>query len=382
MLLAGRDVEFDDAVILVLGRLGRCVAFSLLRAHVHEERTVVGVADIFQHRQQLFEIVTVDDADVVEPELLEQSAAGDETTGELFRERGFLLEELRQVIGKLLSEAAQRHVHRARQQPREIVRHRADGRGDRHLVVVQDDDEAPVHRAGVVHGLVSHAGRHCAVADHADHVMFLAGKVARHRHAQSGGYRGRGMRCAEGVVFALGALRESGQAAAGTQGANAITPAGQNFVRISLVADVPDQLVIGRVKNVVKGHREFDDAEARAEMTAGDGDRVDRFSAQLIGNLLQVPCIDTAQISRTLDGVEDGWMRLIQRVVIGRRHALLTLPRLNGGAEALADPHGIKFCRPIRALPICHEVSSQRQSMTRAKVPNWRYWINDPIDRV
>ncbi len=119
------------------------------------------------------------------------------------------------------------------------------------------------------------------------------------------------MRCAEGVVFALGSLRESGQAAAGAQGANAVTPAGQNFVRISLVTDVPDQLVIGRVKNVVKGHREFDDAEARAEVTAGDGDRVDRFSAQLIGNLLQVPCIDTAQISRTLDGVEDGWMRLI-----------------------------------------------------------------------
>src|SRR6187551_2233627 len=120
------------------------------------------------------------------------------------------------------------------------------------------------------------------------------------------------MCCAEGVVFALGTLRESGQAAAGAQSANAVTPAGQNFVRISLVADVPDQLVIGRIKNVVKGHREFDDTEARAEVTACDGDRVDRFSAQLIGNLLQVPCIDTAQICRTLDGVEDGWMRLIQ----------------------------------------------------------------------
>ena len=135
------------------------------------------------------------------------------------------------------------------------------------------------------------------------------------------------MRSAESVIFALGAFRESGQAAAGAQSANTVTPAGQDFVRISLVSDVPDQLVIGRVENVVKGHREFDDAEARAEVAAGDGDSVDRFSAQFIGNLLQVPCIDTAQISGTLDGVEDGWMRLIQRVVIGRRHALLTLPR-------------------------------------------------------
>jgi hypothetical protein len=73
-------------------------------------------------------------------------------------------------------------------------------------------------------------------------------------------------------------------------------------------------------------------------MTAGNSDRVDRFRAQFIGNLLKVPRIDTAQISGTLDGVEDGWSGLFQGVVFGRRHALLTLPRLNGGAEALADP--------------------------------------------
>jgi hypothetical protein len=88
-------------------------------------------------------------------------------------------------------------------------------------------------------------------------------------------------------------------------------------------------------------------------MTACDCDRIDRFSAQFIGNPLQVPGIDTAKISRTLDGVEDGGIRLIQGIVTGRRHALLTLPRLYGGTEALADPHGIKsvaqfaLCQPV-----------------------------------
>src|SRR5262245_32603394 len=168
--------------------------------------------------------------------------------------------------------------------------------------------------------------------------MFLIGQVARHRHAQSGGYRGGRVGRAESVVFTLRALGKSGQTAAGSQRTNAITPAGQNLVRIGLVADVPDQLVIGCVKNVVKGDREFDNAEARTEMTAGNSNGIDCFRAQFIGNLLQVPRIDTAQISRTLDGVENGWSRLFQEVVIGRRHALLTLPRLNGGAEALADP--------------------------------------------
>ena len=51
LLLAGRDVEFDDAMIFVLRGFGRRVAFALLRAHVHEDRSVVGVADIFENRQ-------------------------------------------------------------------------------------------------------------------------------------------------------------------------------------------------------------------------------------------------------------------------------------------------------------------------------------------
>src|SRR5262245_17635882 len=99
---------------------------------------------------------------------------------------------------------------------------------------------------------------------------------------------------AESVVFALGTLGKPGQAAAGPQRANAITPAGQNFVRIGLVTNVPNQLVIGCVRNVVKGNREFDNAEKRAEMNACNSDSIDRSLAQFISNLLKVPRIDTA----------------------------------------------------------------------------------------
>jgi hypothetical protein len=50
---------------------------------------------------------------------------------------------------------------------------------------------------------------------------------------------------AERVVFALRALGEAGQAAALAQRADAVAPSGQNLVRIGLVADVPDQPVVG-----------------------------------------------------------------------------------------------------------------------------------------
>ena len=140
-------------------------------------------------------------------------------------------------------------------QPRQIGRHRADRRRDRHVVVVEDDDQPRVHRAGIVHRLIGHAGGHRAVADHRDDVVLAAGEVARHRHAEAGRDRGRGVRGAERVVFALGALGEAGQAAAHAQRADAVAAAGEDLVRIGLMADVPDQPVARRVEHVVQRRR-------------------------------------------------------------------------------------------------------------------------------
>lgn len=61
-------------------------------------------------------------------------------------------------------------------------------------------------------------------------------------------------------------------------------------------------------------------------------------------------------------------MRLIQGVVIGRRHALLTLPRLNGGTEALADPH--------EALADPHGINSVAQFPLCQPVMNFLVSVN------
>jgi hypothetical protein len=44
----------------------------------------------------------------------------------------------------------------------------------------------------------------------------------------------------------------------------------------------------------MQGNRQFDYTEARPEVTPGDCDRIDGFGAQFVGNLLQVPRIDTS----------------------------------------------------------------------------------------
>src|SRR5229473_3096352 len=76
-------------------------------------------------------------------------------------------------------------------------------------------------------------------------------------------------------------------------------------MRVGLMADVPDQLVIGRVENIVKGDRQFDHAETRTEMAARYRDRADRLGAQFICNLLKVSRIDTTQICRIVNRVEN-----------------------------------------------------------------------------
>ena len=157
--------------------------------------------------------------------------------------------------------------------------------------------------------LVGHAGAHGAVADHAHDVVVALGEIARHRHAEAGGDRGRGMRGAERVVLALGAAREAGEPARRAQRADAVAPSGDDLVRIGLVADVPDQAVARGVEDPMQRDRELDDAEAGAEVAAGHRDGVDRLLPQLVGELRKFGFFELAQILGRLHAVEKRRLR-------------------------------------------------------------------------
>src|SRR5690348_7131138 len=107
--------------------------------------------------------------------------------------------------------------------------------------------------------------------------MLLAGQVAGNSHAETGRNRSRGVGGSEAVVFALGTLCETRQATAGPQGPDAVAPPSQDFVRICLMTDIPDQFVFRRIKNVMQRYGQFDHAETSAQVTAGDSYGVDCF---------------------------------------------------------------------------------------------------------
>ncbi|GJD98052.1 hypothetical protein OCOJLMKI_5291 [Methylobacterium iners] len=318
---AGDHVELDHAVVAVGAGFRRCVALALLGDDVQQDRALVGVPHVAQHRQQVVEVVPVDRADIVEAHLLEHRArAHDQAAGELLGLGRALVEGLGQKLAQLLGGLAQRAVGAARGQPGEVGRHGAHRGGDRHVVVVEDDDEARVLRAGIVHGLVGHARRHRAVADHRHDIAAMGGgtalgltlrlglgrvEVASDRHAEARRDRGGGVGRAEGIVGALGALGEARQAAALAQRPDAVAASGEDLVGVGLVADVPDQAVVGGVEHVVQRHRQLDDAQARAEVPARDRDRLDHLRAHRLGHARQRALRQSPQRHRLVQTIQN-----------------------------------------------------------------------------
>ena len=112
------------------------------------------------------------------------------------------------------------------------------------------------------------------------------------------------MRRAEGIIVAFGAPGEAGQAAALAQGADAVAPAGQDLVRVALMANIPDEFVIGRIEHIMDRRGQLHHAQARPQMATGDAHGSDGFGAQFVGQLAQLFGLQLAQVGRPDDLVE------------------------------------------------------------------------------
>ncbi len=73
---------------------------------------------------------------------------------------------------------------------------------------------------------------------------------------------------AQYVVFAFSTPRERMQAVFLTNGGDPVATPGQDFVRISLMTDIPYQVIERRVIDVMQRHRQFNRTQARCEMSA------------------------------------------------------------------------------------------------------------------
>ena len=92
----------------------------------------------------------------------------------------------------------------------------------------------------------------------------------------------------EWIIFAFRTPGETGQASRLAQCTNTVPTPGQNFVRISLMTDIPDYLVARCLKDIVYGDREFDHTEPGPEMPPRGGDGINGLQTQLVSKLSQL----------------------------------------------------------------------------------------------
>ena len=262
-----------------------------------------------QRLAQGVHVVAVDHAHVGEVELLEEEARRPVGLDRRLDLRAEPLdppaEPERQLGQPVLDPLAGVVEARVEADPVEVARERADVGRDRHPVVVEDDHDRRLQAAGGVQRLVGDAAGEGAVADHRGDLAVLADPLA-HRLLQPDRVadRGRGVAGAHDVVLGLGDRAERGEAVVLADRRQPVAAAGEDLVRVGLVADVPEDLVARRVEQAVQGDGELAGAEVGAEVAADLADRVDDVGAHLLRDLLQLLVVEAVQVGGAVDPVE------------------------------------------------------------------------------
>ena len=244
-------------------------------------------------------------------------------------------------------------VERAGHQARQVAVERADRRRDRHLVVVEDDQQVGVRArrrcsAPRTPCRRSSRRRRSPRPTCADSPLSLAATAMPSAALD----RRRRVRGAEGVVLALVAARKAGDAArTGAAVAMPLAAAGQHLVGIGLVADVPDDAVVRRVEDVMQRDRQLDRAEIRRQMAAGPADRIDDELAQLVRRAAAAAGARACADRPGRRSIRADWSisALSQRRCSRRARRSLRAPRAEAGKRACA-PRAQLSARPARGV--------------------------------
>ena len=185
ILLAGNDIEFDHAMIFVRRRLGRGIAMAFFGNHMDQYRSFGIVADIFQNGDQLIQIMPVNWTHIIKTQFFKQGSAHRHAARKFFGTFSGAVNAARQFGGQLAGEFAQAQIFAGGYQPRQIGGQAPHRRRNRHVIVVQDDDQPVARRLRVVHRLIGHASRHRSITDDGNGFARFARNLVRHSKTQS-----------------------------------------------------------------------------------------------------------------------------------------------------------------------------------------------------
>ena len=244
--------------------------------------------------------MSIDGPNVVEAKLLKQSGWNNHPFGMLLNALGQLKQggcTFEDLLAHFLCSGVKAPAHELRQVAIECANRGADG----HVVVVQNHQQIDFGDTRIVQGLKGHTGRHRTVSNDRHRTAILSLDASRLSHAQSGRDAGRRVRCAKGVKFAFIALGKTTQSTQLPERGHAVFATRQDLVRIGLVPHIPNQSVLWGVKDVVKGQRELNRSQIRAQMPACLGHTLEQKSPQLRGQRFELCATQSPHILRSID---------------------------------------------------------------------------------
>ena len=173
------------------------------------------------------------------------------------------------------------------------------------VVVVQDNEDVGLGAAGVVQSLKRKAAGHGAVADQGYHLLLASLQPGGLGQAQ-GSRNGCGrMAGAKGVVRTLVHLGETADALPGAVAFERFATTGQDFVRISLMSHIKDQLVLGGVVHIMHAYDEFHGAQAGTQVPWIHGTARDHIVPYLGAQLPQALHIQPFDVFRAVDCIQN-----------------------------------------------------------------------------
>ncbi len=192
---------------------------------------------LFQNQDHFIHIMTIKGPGIVDAQIVKQCCG--------WGKRGQLRDLKGGIAGRLVR-------HMVSQMGQKMLQ-RACGWGNRHIVVVQDGDQAASLGTGIIQPLIGHPTGDCAVANNSHYVIVMSLEIPCRGESQACGYRSGTVRRAKRVKDTFFAICETGQTAPLAYCTHGVATTRQNFMGITLVADIPNNLILRRIQCEMQG---------------------------------------------------------------------------------------------------------------------------------
>ena len=282
--------------------LGRFVAFSFRGVQMKQLRPA-HILELAQHAHHLFHVVPVERTEIANVHSLKDILLmAQRTLQRIIQAQDALLALLVQVafaVEPPTGLEAQPIVGLVGIEVQQILLHAAHRTVNRHIVVVENNQQVVGRARHVVEPLEGQSAAHRTIAD--DRHDMPSAAIRRHSHAQGRRDRIAGVPAGERVVFAFGRTWKRTDAMQLPVRAEPVAPPRQYLVPVGLMPHVPHDTVLRRVENVMQGHRNLHRTQRRREVPRVHRHFVDNLPAQLLAHFGQPLEVEPPQVGRVFD---------------------------------------------------------------------------------